>query len=52
MELGRGRGGVSVFDLLKSLSFARACRTREAPMRLERAAERVAENTPSVIRGA
>ena len=36
-------------DSLKSLSFARACRTLEAPIRLERAAESVAANTPTVM---
>ena len=34
---------------LKRRSLARACRTREAPMRLEREAERVAANTPHVM---
>ncbi len=51
------RGGAqisspAILGLLKSLSLASACRTLEAPMRLERAAERVAANTPRVIRGA
>ena len=36
-------------NLLKSLSLARAWRTLEAPMRLDRAADSVAENTPMVI---
>ena len=39
-------------DSLNSLSLARACSTLEAPMRLDRDAERVAANTPRVIRGA
>ena len=39
------------FDSLNSRSFARAWRTREAPMRLERAADSVAANTPTVMRG-
>ena len=38
-------------DSLNSRSFARAWRTREAPMRLERAADSVAANTPTVMRG-
>ncbi len=42
----------SILYSLKSLSLAMASKTREAPMRLERAAERVAANTPRVIRGA
>ena len=36
-------------DILKSLSLARASRTREAPINVERAAERVAANTPIVM---
>lgn len=39
------------FDSLNSLSFARAGRTCEAPMRLERAADSVTANTPTVMRG-
>ena len=38
--------------LLNSLSLASASKTREAPIKLERAAERVAANTPRVMRGA
>jgi len=37
---------------LNSLSLARAWRIREAPIRFDRPADRVAANTPRVIRGA
>ena len=44
-----GKEHICCSNVLKSRSFASACSTREAPIRLERAAERVAENTPIVI---
>ncbi len=43
---------IQQYNSLKSLSLAMACKTLEAPMRLDSPAERVAANTPNVIRGA
>ena len=51
LTLHRQKEEQPVANSLNSRSLARACSTLEAPIRVERAAERVAANTPTVIMG-